>query len=100
MSAPTTTNLAGDLISSVRELIPDPSYDTGGTPTPDVDGTLFRASTLYRWLDRAAKVTTDRLGWTVVGWYAISAVTGKPFYPIHSKWVSGEYALQKQFRLT
>ena len=99
MPAPTTTNLAGDLITSVRDLIPDPSYDSGGTPLPDADGTLFRASTLYRWLDRAVKVTTDRIGWAMVDWYAMSAVTGQPFYPIDSKWVSVEYAWAKQFLL-
>src|SRR5438445_11765469 len=99
MPAPTTTNLVRDLITSVRDLIPDASYDSGGTPLPDADGTLFRASTLYRWLDRAVKVTTDRIGWAMVDWYAMSAVTGQPFYPIESKWVSVEYAWATQFLL-
>src|SRR5262245_28913404 len=48
--------LAGDLITSIRDEIPDPSYNAAtDDPLPDGNGGLFRASTLYRWLDEAIR---------------------------------------------
>src|SRR2546428_4933921 len=99
IAAVSVANAAGDVINAVRDMIPDPVYNAAGVPQPDSNGTLFRASSLYRFLDRAVKVTADRIGWTVVDWYAFPARNGQPFYALDAKWVSVEEAWANQFGL-
>ncbi len=74
------STLAGDIVNSVRDLVPDPAYNSSGVPQPDADGGLQRASTLYRWLDAGVRVMAQALGAVVEDWTAIQQSAGQPNY--------------------
>lgn len=72
---------AGTIINAVRDLTPDPVY-SGATPQPDTDGGLFRASTLYRWLDDGVRIMARALGSVITDWTAIRQLTRQPWYAL------------------
>ena len=72
---------AGTIIDNVRDLVPDPVY-SAGTPQPDADGGLFRAQTLYRWLDDGIRLMTAATGYTVLDWTAMQAVANRAQYVV------------------
>ena len=77
--------LAGTIISNVRDIYPDPAY-SAGVPQPDADGPIFRAGSLYRWLDDGARLMVSRLGWTLTDWTAFPAVANKAIYGVNELW--------------
>lgn len=87
--------LAGTIVNNVRDLIPDPIY-SASIPQPDADGGLFRAQTLYRWLDDGVRLITNALGWTLSDWTAVSAVTGQAVYSVNPLFLLVDQAYAKQ----
>lgn len=90
---------AGDIVTRVRDAIPDPVYNAAGVAQPNSDGRMFRASTLYRWLDDGITSLVQRTGWVVEDWYAMSVASGLPFYSVDPKWVNVENAYKDAWRL-
>lgn len=86
-------------INSIRDQIPDRVVDSSGTELPQGDGGLFTAITLVRWIDRAVKVTAQKLGFVVEDWYAVAATANQPFYPLDGKWVNVHQAFANQWQL-
>lgn len=87
---------AGTIINAVRDLVPDPVY-VAGVPAPDTDGGLFRAATLYRWLDtlvrRAARIT----GSIITDWTAIQQIASQPSYALDDRFVAITDGFSNQF---
>jgi hypothetical protein len=76
---------AGTIVNAVRDMVPDPQYDGSGNPLPDQDGGLFRASSLYRWLDAGVRIMTRALGSVIIDWTAIALTTRQPWYAVNSQ---------------
>jgi len=58
---------AGEIITAVRDLMPDPVYDPlTDAPLPDANGSFLRASTLYRWLSGGIREVARRANWIVI----------------------------------
>jgi len=91
---------AAATINSVRDLIPDPVYNSSGVAQPDSDGDLFKAQTLYRWLSQAIKRCGDGMGWITEDWYAMAVTNGKPVVSLDEKWVSIGDAFLAKWALT
>lgn len=81
----TSDILAGDLITNVRDEIPDPVYDTNGNPLPDQDGGLVRASTLYGWLDDGVRIMARAVGAIIEDWTAVAQTTRQPWYQLNGR---------------
>ncbi len=77
--------LAATIINNVRDIYPDPAY-SAGVPQPDADGPIFRAGSLYRWLDDGARLMVSRTGWTLTDWTAFPAVANKAIYNVSELW--------------
>lgn len=90
---------AGTIINSVRDLIPDPVYDSNGNPLPAQDGSLFRSQSLYRWLDNGVKLLAGQTAWCVNDWYAYAVTANIPWYDLDGKWISCEMAFQNGLQL-
>lgn len=85
ITIPQTPEIAGTLINSIRDKIPDPVY-SGSTPQPDSDGSAFRAQTLYRWISRGLATVASKLNWTVEDWWAMPLVAGQRLYTLDARW--------------
>lgn len=81
----TSEILAGDLITNVRDEIPDPAYDGNGNPLPDQDGGLVRASTLYGWLDDGVRIMARAVGASIEDWTAVAQTTRQPWYQLNGR---------------
>src|SRR5262245_25640588 len=90
---------AGNLINSIRELIPDPVYDATGTPLPDTSGRI-PIYILYQWLDDGLQELVQRTRWLVEDWYASSKTNLVPFYKIDAKFVSLDAVFVNGFSCT
>src|SRR5262249_12318914 len=84
---PTT---AGDVVTSVRGLVPDPVYLplTGPTaiPQPDADGGITRASLLSQWPNGAVRRLVAPSQWFIEEWFARQLILNQPFYAVDEKW--------------
>ena len=78
--------VAGDLVTSIRDLIPDPVYDVNNIALPDTDGNLIRSQSLYRWISNSVKLVSQKLGWALQDWNGISVRTDQPFYALDPLW--------------
>jgi hypothetical protein len=92
------TTLAGTIINRVRDLIPDPVF-SGSAPQPDADAALFRASTMYGWLDDGVKLLVGASGWTILDWYAMPMLAAQPIYSVSPLWAVIDQAYAKALRL-
>lgn len=81
---------AGEIVTRVRDQIPDPSYDSVGNATPAADGGLFRAQTLYRWLNDGVIAAAQKVGWIINDWTALAVSQYIPHYVVDEKWHSIE----------
>jgi hypothetical protein len=91
---------AGDIITSVRDLGPDPCYDdVTGEPLPDADGSFLRASTLYRWLTNGIRELTRRCNWTVLDWTAMAQETRQQVYALDRRFINVDGCFANQYRL-
>lgn len=86
-------------INSIRDQIPDRVVNNSGVEQPQSDGALFTATSLVRWIDRATKVTAQKLGFVVEDWYAVAATANQPFYPLDAKWNNVHQAFANQWQL-
>jgi hypothetical protein len=77
---------AGTVVTIVRDLIPDPVYNQAGVALPGTDGGLFRAQTLFRWLNDGVKALAQQLGWVVDDWTAQAVTANLPTYSLPSQW--------------
>lgn len=91
---------ASAVINIVRDLIPDPTYDASGNPLPTTDGGLFRAQTLYRFLNDATKALTQKMDWVVQDWTAFSLTAHLPTYTLNEKWTTIDEVFVNGFRLS
>ena len=89
---------AADIINAVRDLIPDPVY-SGTTPQPDTDGGLFRASTLYRWLNRLVQRAARTCGTIIDDWTALRQVANQPWYAVDTRFITIASGFSNQYRL-
>jgi hypothetical protein len=90
---------ASALITIVRDLIPDPLYLADGTPQPSADGGLFRAQTLYRFLNDGVKALAARTNWVVEDWTAVAVAQHLPTYDINAQWQAFDEVFVKGWRL-
>lgn len=85
-STQTGLTTAGTLVTQIRDLIPDPVYDAANVAQPDIDGNLFRSQSLYRWINDAVKLVTQKLGWVIEDWNGLPVVAEQPFYALDPLW--------------
>ncbi len=90
---------ASDVVNSVRDLIPDAVYNSAGTPLSTTDGGIFRAQTLYRWINDAVKVLAEKVGWVVKDWTAVAVVANQPNYSLNGAWHQLDEWVQNSYRL-
>lgn len=91
---------AGEIITSVRDMGPDPVYDdVTGEPLPDADGSFLRASTLYRWLTNGIRELTRRCNWTVMDWTAMYQTLRQQVYRLNMRFVNVDGVFCNQYRL-
>lgn len=96
----------GDIITIVRDQIPDPVYSTGqgggantGDSLPQVDGNLFRSQSLIRWVNEGVKVVVQQTGFLIDDVLPITVTTNQPYYAADSKWVEFNSVWYMQFLL-
>jgi hypothetical protein len=77
---------AGSLVTQIRDLIPDPVFDSSNAALPDVDGNLIRAQSLYRWISNAINLISQKLGWVIDDWNAVPVLANQPFYALGPLW--------------
>lgn len=85
-TALTGTTVAGDLVTSIRDLIPDPVYDANNVALPDTDGNLVRSQSLYRWINDSVKQVSQKLGWAIDDWNGLAVTANLPFYALDALW--------------
>lgn len=81
----TSELLAGDIITNVRDEIPDPVYDANGNPLPDQDGGVVRVRTLYGWLDDGVRIMARAVGAIIEDWTALAQTTRQPWYQLNAR---------------
>ncbi|TSA51344.1 MAG: hypothetical protein D4R44_08135 [Actinobacteria bacterium] len=86
--ASTSTGLttAGSLVTAIRDLIPDPVYDTSNVALPDTDGNLIRSQSLYRWISNGIILVSQKLGWVIEDWNGLVMKQDQPFYALDPLW--------------
>jgi hypothetical protein len=94
---------AGELISSIRYQIPDPSINplTGEQDdpyNPDHEGAVLPRALLYRWLWDGTRDLTRRCHWLIEDWWAFQSLSGQPAYKLDTRWHQIEAAFAYQFR--
>lgn len=90
---------AGDIITSVRDMGPDPVYDEDGEPMPDADGSFLRASTLYRWLTNGIRELARRANWVVQDWTAVAQQTRESTYKLNYRFTNVDAVFCNKYRL-
>lgn len=98
---------AGNIITVVRDQIPDPVYAVStsggvsvGDALPQVDGNLFRSQSLLRWVDEAVKQVAKEAGYLIDDWIPVAVSANQPFYAVDGKWVTIFSAWFKEQPLT
>ena len=94
MSVPAST-----VVNIVRDIIPDAVYDASGNPLPTTDGGIFRAQTLYRWINDGIKALSEQVGWIIKDWTAVSVTANQPNYSLNGAWHQLDEGFQGGFRL-
>src|SRR6266496_68429 len=95
-----TSPIAGDIITSVRDIIPDPVYDVSGVPQPDTDGSFLRVQSLYRWLTTGIREISRRCNWMLLDWTAMPTTTNLPIYGVDRRWLNVDAVFVNQYRCT
>jgi len=83
IGTPTSGTTAGDVLSSIRDMIPDT------VSSPSVDGTAFSLATLLRWMNDGLRImaTTAPI---IQDWYALQSQQGMDLYVLPSTTLSVE----------
>lgn len=79
---------ASVVINKLRDLGPDPVYDSAGNPLPTTDGGFWRSQTCYRFLSDAVKACAQGMGWFVQDWFALPATANQPAYLLDPHWTA------------
>jgi hypothetical protein len=90
---------ASAVINIIRDLVPDPTYDSAGNPLPSTDGGLFRAQTLYRFLNDGVKALATKTNWVIEDWTAVPLTQHLPTYDVDSRWQAFDEVFVKGWRL-
>ena len=91
---------AGEIITAVRDLMPDPVYDPlTDAPLPDANGSFLRASTLYRWLSGGIREVARRANWIVIDWTAVPQAPGESIFYLPHAFAHIDSAFCNQYRL-
>src|SRR5438552_11472980 len=83
---------AGDIITSVRDQIPDQIYDSEGEPNPDSDtdangnADFVPIRVLYRFLTNGLRTMAQLCNWFVEDFFACPSQNAQPVYTIDAKW--------------
>lgn len=100
----TFPSTAGDIITSVRDQIPDQIYGINGEPAPDsdvdIDGNqgFVPVRALYRWLTNGIRTLTQMCNWYVLDWYAFPSQNYQATYTLDPKWSNVESAFANRYR--
>ena len=90
---------ASTVVNIVRDIIPDPVYDSANAPMPANDGGIFKAQTLYRWINDGVKALAEQVGWVVKDWTALAVTANQPNYSLNGAWHQLDEGFQNSFRL-
>jgi len=90
---------AGDIITSVRDIIPDPVY-VNGVAQPDTDGAFLRVQSLYRWLSTGIREISRRANWMILDWTAMPTTENLPIYGVDRRWLNVDAVFANQYRCT
>lgn len=90
---------ASVVVNIVRDIIPDQVYDATNTAQPAVDGGIFKAQTLYRWINDGVKALAEQVGWVVQDWTAFAVTANQPNYSLDGSWHQLSEGFQGSFRL-
>lgn len=96
----TSEILAGEIITNIRDEIPDPVYDNNGNPLPDQNGGLVRASTLYGWLDDGVRIMARAVGASIEDWTALAQITRQPWYQLTGRFNTVSDGFSNQWPLS
>src|SRR2546425_570390 len=90
---------ASTVVNIVRDIIPDAVYDASNNPLPANDGGIFKAQTLYRWINDGVKALAEQVGWVVDDWTAFAVTANQPNYSLNGQWHELDEGFQGSFRL-
>src|SRR3990167_6853482 len=90
---------ASVVVNIVRDLLADPVYDSSNAPMPANDGGIYKAQTLYRYINDGVKALAEQVGWVVQDWTALPVSTNAPFYSLNGQWQQLQYGRQNGFQL-
>lgn len=90
---------ASVVVNIVRDLIPDAVYDASNNPMPSNDGGIFKAQTLYRWINDAVKQLAEGVGWVIKDWTAFAVTANQPNYSLNGAWAQLDHGFQGSYQL-
>ena len=90
---------ASVVVNIVRDLLSDPVYDSSNQPMPANDGGIYKAQTLYRYLNDGVKSLAQKVGWVVKDWTAFAVTANQPNYSLNGQWHQLDEGLQNSYRL-
>jgi len=90
---------ASVVVNIVRDLLADPIYDSSNNPMPANDGGIYKAQTLYRYINDGVKVLAEKVGWVVRDWTAFAVTAYQPNYSLNEQWHQLDTGFQNSFRL-
>ena len=90
---------ASTVVNIIRDIIPDAVYDANNNPMPANDGGIFKAQTLYRWMNDGVKALAEQVGWVVKDWTAFAVTASQPNYSLNGSWHQLDEGFQGSFRM-
>ena len=90
---------ASTVVNIVRDLLADPVYDSSNAPMPANDGGIYKAQTLYRYINDGVKALAEQVGWVVRDWTAFAVTANQQNYSLNGQWHQLEYGRQNNFQL-
>ena len=90
---------ASVVVNIVRDLLSDPVYDSANAPMPANDGGIYKAQTLYRYINDGVKALAEQVGWVVQDWTAFAVQSNQPNYSLNGQWHQLQYGRQNGFQL-
>ena len=90
---------ASTVVNIIRDLLADPVYDSSNAPMPANDGGIYKAQTLYRYINDGVKALAEQVGWVVKDWTAFAVISNQPNYSLNGQWHQLDEGMQNSFRL-
>lgn len=91
---------ASVVVNIVRDLLSDPVYDSSNNPMPANDGGIYKAQTLYRYINDGVKALAEQVGWVVKDWTAFAVQSNQQNYSLNGQWHGLEFGRQNGFQLS